>query len=240
MAETSGDLRRDIVAALRELADPERAVGQQAYMKSAMPFHGVVTADVRRIVRGALRTSPLATADAWQEAVLGLWRRASHREERYAAVEMLVARPHVSWLVPERLPMVEEMVVTGAWWDFVDAIAINAVGPMLRHAPARMKPALRRWARADDIWKRRTAILAQIKCKAATDERLLRDVIEPSLGNREFFLAKAIGWALRQYARTNPAFVVDYVEKHRERLVPLSRREGLKVLLKNGLVDAIP
>ena len=187
-----------------ERADPERAVGQQAYMKSAMPYHGVVTADVRRIVRDVLRNRPLPSAQIWQEVVLRLWREASHREQRHAAIEVLVAKPHAPWLRPERLPMVEEMVVTGAWWDYVDALAINAVGPILRVAPADMKPALLGWAKGEDIWKRRSAILAQLKFKAATDEAFLAAVIAPSLGNREFFLAKAIGWALRQHSRTNP------------------------------------
>lgn len=240
MGATDADFRREVLSGLIELADAERAVGQQAYMKSAMPYHGVVTADVRRVVRDVLRKRPLPSARTWQKVVLRLWRDASHREQRHAAIEVLVAKPHALWLRPERLPMVEEMVVTGAWWDYVDALAINAVGPILRAAHAEMKPVLLGWAKGGDVWKRRSAILAQLKFKAATDEAFLAAVIGPSLGNREFFLAKAIGWALRQHSRTNPAFVVDYVEMHKDQLVPLSKREGLKVLLREGVVDEIP
>ena len=233
-------LAAEIVAGLGRLADPERAKGQQAYMKSAMPFHGVPAPDVRRLVRAALRANPLPSAASWQRAILNLWRNATHREQRYAAVEILLAKTHTAYLTPDTLPVVEELVVSGAWWDFVDALAINAIGPMLRADSHMMAGVLRCWANDGDIWKRRCAILAQLKFNHATDEGLLCAAIEPSLGNREFFLGKAIGWALRQYSKTNPAFVIGYVQTHADRLTVLSKREALKVLVKNGLVDAVP
>lgn len=209
-------------------------------MKSTMPFHGVAVPAVRRIVRGLVRAHPFANADAWQAAILSLWRNASHREERYAAVELLCIPQHLAWITPPRLPLIEELVVTGAWWDYVDAIASNGVGTMLRSHPGKTKPALRQWAKHDDIWKRRSAILAQIKFKDATDEKLLHTVIEPSIGEREFFLRKAIGWALREYSKTNPAFVIDYVQNHADRLSGLSKREALKALLRQSVVGAVP
>ena len=233
-------LAKEIVRALERAGDPQRARQQQAYMKSAMPFHGVPMPRLRTLVRSILLRHHLEDASAWQRAILLLWRRASHREQRYAAVEVLLAPAYRGWIVAERLPLIEELVVAGAWWDTVDAIAINAVGAMLREEPSPTKPVLRRWAEDDDIWKRRTAILAQLKFKDATDERLLQDVIEPSLGEREFFLRKGIGWALRQYSRTSPAFVVDYVRDHADRLSPLSKREALKALLKKGVVSTVP
>ena len=209
-------------------------------MKSAMPFHGVPAADVRRLVRDALRANPLPSAASWQRAILRLWRNATHREQRYAGVEILLAKTHAAYLTPDILPVVEELVVSGAWWDFVDAVAINAIGPMLRVDSRTMPGVLRCWAEDENIWKRRCAILAQLKFNNATDEGLLCAAIKPSLGNREFFLAKAIGWALRQYSKTNPAFVIGYVQTHADRLTALSKREALKVLRKNGLVDGAP
>ena len=209
-------------------------------MKSAMPFHGVPAPDVRRLVRDALRANPLPSAASWQQAIVGLWRNATHREQRYAAVEILLAKTHAAYLTPDSLAVVEELVVSGAWWDFVDAAAIHAVGPMLRADSRTMSGVLRCWAKDDNIWKRRSAILAQLKFKNATDEGLLCAAIEPSLGNREFFLGKAIGWALREYSKTNPAFVIGHVQTHADRLTALSKREALKVLLKNGLVGRVP
>ena len=234
------DFRREVVQALRDVADPERARGQQAYMKSEMPFHGVTVPVVRKVVAETVRSRPLPDAATWEQAVLALWRLAERREERYAAVELVNHRRHWRWLEPARMAMIEEMVVTGAWWDYVDAIASVAVGQMLNRHPVEIAAQLRRWAGDADIWKRRTAILAQLKRGKSTDEALLFALIEPSIDEREFFLRKAIGWALRQYSRVNPDAVVAYVERYADRLSPLSKREALKALLKSGAVAQIP
>ncbi|MDE0006657.1 MAG: DNA alkylation repair protein, partial [Gammaproteobacteria bacterium] len=122
------DLRLDVVRALRDVADPERARGQQAYMKSEMPYHGVTVRVVRKLVAETVRSRPLPDAATWEQAVLALWRSAERREERYAAVELLNHSRHRRWLEPARMAMIEELVVTGAWWDYVDAIASVAVG----------------------------------------------------------------------------------------------------------------
>jgi len=128
----------------------------------------------------------------------------------------------------ETLPMYEEMIVTGAWWDYVDDIATHRLGLLLRRYPSRMKRVMRAWSRSPDLWKRRSAILCQITFKADTDLALLYDCIRPSLDSREFFLRKAIGWALRQHAWTDPAEVRRYVRDHQDGLSGLSRREALK------------
>ena len=209
-------------------------------MKSAMPFHGVTVPVVRKLVAETVRSRPLPDADTWEQAVLALWRSAARREERYAAIELLNHSRHRRWLEPGRMAMIEEMVVTGAWWDYVDAIASVAVGQMLNRHPTELAALLRRWAGDEDIWKRRTAILAQLKRGKSTDEALLFALIEPSIDEREFFLRRAIGWALRQYSRVSPDAVVAYVERHADRLSPLSKREALKALLKSGAVAEIP
>ena len=223
------NIRDSVIAALREAADPVRAPQQQAYMKSEMPYFGVGVPQCRRIAGSVFRTHPLPDADAWEAAILDLWRDAAHREERYAAIELLLFGCYSSWLEPARLPMIEEMVVTGAWWDYVDAIAGRGVGTMLAARPDAMKAVLRAWARDRNIWKRRTAILAQLRAKRATDTELLADVIRPSIGESEFFLRKGIGWALREYSKTDPAWVREFVSTHAE-LSDLSRREALKHL----------
>ena len=223
------NLRDSVIAALRAAADPVRAPQQQAYMKSAMPYFGVSVPDCRRIAAAVFRAHPLPHAGAWEAAILDLWRRAGHREERYAAIGLLHFKRYAGWLEPARLPMVEEMVVTGAWWDYVDAIAGRGMGAMLAAHPRPVKAALREWAKDDDIWKRRTAILAQLKAKGETDTALLADAIRPSIGDPEFFLRKGIGWALREYSKTDPAWVLTFVEAH-PGLSALSRREALKHL----------
>ncbi len=226
-------IRNSVIAALREAADPVRAPQQQAYMKSDMPYFGVGVPQCRRIAGAVFRAHPLSDACAWEEAILDLWRKAAHREERYAAIELLLFTRYSDWLEPARLPAIEEMVVSGAWWDYVDAIAGRGMGTMLAAHPDPMKAVLRDWAKHDDIWKRRAAILAQLRAKGETDTALLSDAIRPSIGNSEFFLRKGIGWALREYSKTDPAWVLEFVEAN-SGLSVLSRREALKHLQRRN------
>ena len=221
------NIRNAVITALREAADPGRAPQQQAYMKSDMPYFGVGVPQCRRIASSVFRKHPLPDARAWEAAIVDLWRKAAHREERYAAVELLLFGRYSSWLEPARVPLIEELVVTGAWWDYVDAIAGRGVGTMLGAHPGPVKAVLREWANDDNIWKRRTAMLAQLRARRATDTNLLADVIRPSIGESEFFLRKGIGWALREYSKTDPAWVTEFVRTHAE-LSDLSRREALK------------
>ena len=122
----------------------------------------------------------------------------------YAAVELARLRRAAPLRDLAFLPVCEEMVVTGAWWDVVDPVASHLLGELLRKEPRAMRREMLAWARCDDLWKRRSAILCQLGFKGDTDLDLLYACIEPSLGSKEFFLRKAIGWALRQYARTDP------------------------------------
>jgi 3-methyladenine DNA glycosylase AlkD len=127
----------------------------------------------------------------------------------------------------DKLPMYEEMIVTGAWWDFVDAIAGQRFWAILGNDREAMRRAMLGWATDANMWKRRSAILCQLRAKGETDLDFLYACIAPSIGSTEFFLRKAIGWALRQYAWTDPEAVIRYVEAHPE-LSGLSKREALK------------
>jgi 3-methyladenine DNA glycosylase AlkD len=221
-------LLRKLRKALRAAADPDKAAGMQAYMKSAMPYLGVQTPLLRGVCRTVFADLEFATAASWQEHVLGLWRNARFREERYAALHLAGDKRALAFQTLAAMKMYEELIVTGAWWDFVDDIASHRVGPMLAKYPASMQRRMLLWSRCDNLWKRRTAILCQLGFKGETDLKLLYACIEPSLGSREFFLQKAIGWALRQYAWTDPREAQRYVRENRSRLSALSCREALK------------
>lgn len=221
-------LIQTIRSALAESADPIKAPQMQAYMKSSMPYRGVSAPVLKQLCRDTFKAHPLATAAEWQHVALDLWRNASFREERYAAVLLTQARMYRDFQTFSSVPMLEEMIVTGAWWDFVDTLAGRNLGDILRAEPRRMKPLMRRWARSADLWKRRSAILCQLGFKRETDLELLYDCIEPNLSQKDFFIRKAIGWALRQYAWTDPKEVKRYVKAHKDRLSPLSVREALK------------
>ena len=200
----------------------------QAYMKSAMPYHGVPAPLLRKISKECFADFEFTSAMQWQSQVLGLWRGARFREERYAALFLAGDKRARFFQTPAAMKMYEEMIVTGAWWDYVDEIASHRVGPILKDHPATMRRKMLSWSKSDNLWKRRTSILCQLGFKAETDLELLYACIEPSLSSKEFFLRKAIGWALRQYAWTNAAEVQKYCARERNRLSPLSRREALK------------
>jgi 3-methyladenine DNA glycosylase AlkD len=216
-----------IHAALGAAADPAKAPAMQRYMKSSMPYLGVPTPPHRRICRELFARHSLDDFASWHDTVLALWRGATHREHRYAAIELASAKRYAEFQTTRALPMYEEMIVSGAWWDYVDTLA-HRLGDILRHEPARMKARLRVWARSPDLWKRRAAILSQLGFKRETDIALLHDCIAPSMRSDEFFLRKAIGWALRDFAWSDPATVVRYVKRWEDDLSPLTRREALK------------
>jgi len=235
-----GAVRGDLIDAVRrELAqagDPERARGQQAYMKSAMPFRGVTLPQLRATLRPVLDDPAyrLAGPDEWEPTIRGLWDGARFREERYAALALSGHRFYRQWALDrEAMPLYRYLVESGAWWDFVDDIASHRVGPVLRAHPETESDRMRSWASADSMWLRRAAILSQLSSSAETDRHLLLDCITPNLGDNEFFIRKAVGWSLRQYARSGPT-AADWVRRSVEelgpRLSPLSRREALKHL----------
>jgi 3-methyladenine DNA glycosylase AlkD len=218
--------------ALAAAGDPERVVGQQAYMKSAMPYRGLTSPELRAVLRPILADPAYRITDRgeWESAVRDLWDGATHREERYAATALTGHRAYLAWQDPQTLPLYRHLIVTGAWWDHVDEVASNRVGPILLSHNEVVTPVMRAWATDDDLWLRRTAILSQLTFKEHTDLTLLRDAIEPNLADTSFWIRKAIGWALRQYARTDPGYVRDLVTEYGERLSGLSRREALKHL----------
>ena len=214
-------------SALAAAANPERAPGMQAYMKSEMPYRGISAPDMRAITKRVFADHPLGSCDKWRAAVLELWRGARFREERYAAIALLAHRAHRACRTPDVLPIYEEMITTGAWWDYVDEVA-HHVGDMLRSHPAEVRPVMRAWSTDEDLWKRRVSIICQISFKQDTDLDLLYANIEPNVGDKNFFIRKAIGWALRAYAWTDPREVARYVAANESRLSGLSRREALK------------
>lgn len=214
---------------LRELADPVRAAGAQAYMKSAIRSLGVRVPEVRRLAAAVVTRYPFDSPDQLRASVLELWRTAEFREERYAAIDLTGGRLVAADLT--MLPVYEEMIRQGAWWDFADGVA-GRICALLQAHHAEMSAVILRWSTDPDFWVRRASITAQIKAKADTDTELLRRVIEANLADPEFFIRKAVGWALREYAKTAPDWVAAFVAAHEDRISPLSRREALKNLAK--------
>jgi len=202
----------------------------QAYMKSALPFYGVPKPIRTSALRPVWTAHPVTDRGTWEATVRALYDEATHREERYAALALLAVRTARPWHDVALVPLIEHLVVTGAWWDLVDEIAGRHVAPLHRADPVALAPVIRGWAQADDLWLRRTAILSQLGSGSTTDRALLVDVIAPNAESPEFFLRKAIGWALRELAHHDPDWVRAYLDEQGDALSPLSRREASKHL----------
>ena len=128
------------------------------------------------------------------------------------------------------MPLYEHMIVSGAWWDHVDAVAPR-IGALLRSYPEAVRPTVLSWSAREDRWLRRTSVICQVGAKTSTDLELLTAAVLANAGDRDFFLRKGIGWALRDYARTDPDWVRAFVATRADVLSPLSQREALKHLL---------
>lgn len=220
--------------AIRSAGDPDRAVQQQRYMKSALPCQGLTSDELKRALRPVFAAYAPGERSAWEGAVRELWDRASVREERYAATGLAQHRSARAWQDPAAMALYRHLIVTGAWWDHVDDVATHSVAPiLLRHRDSETVR-MREWAVADDLWLRRTAILCQLPFGERTDRALLTAAIDANVEGTaygsEFFVRKAIGWALRQYARTDPDWVRGFVAARADVLSGLSRRESLKHL----------
>lgn len=223
-----------LIAAVRDAlaahGDPEIAVGQQRYMKSAMPYRGVRAPTLTTLLRPLFAAHVLADRAEWEATVRELWDGAVFREERYAAQALAAHRRYRDHQDPDTVALYEHMVVTGAWWDHVDDIAIHLIGPVQRAYRAEVTPTVRAWASDPDRWRRRSAIIHQNGAKADTDADLLTDVIVANLADGDFFIRKGIGWALREYARTDGPWVRRFVDTHGPAMSGLSRREATKHL----------
>lgn len=226
--EATAELRAILRAELIRARNPEKAGPMLAYMKSAMPYFGIQAPELRAICTRLFAAYPIETPGAWRSACLRIWREAQFREERYAAIGLTGFRLYRSFQTVNTVAMYEEMIVTGAWWDYVDSIGSKRLGALLSAYPRRMRDTMLKWSRCRNLWKRRAAILCQLGFKRDTDLDLLYACIEPSLASKEFFLQRAIGWALRQYAWSDPREVARYVREHGDKLSPLCKREAMK------------
>lgn len=220
---------------LRAVAVPGNVASMQAYLKTSMPFYGVANPARVPIFREMNHRFPPANRRQYEAAVRALW-KLPHREEKYAAIEY--AAGHEPFIAPASSALYEKLVREGAWWDIVDFLAANIISPLyLRHRTV-LRPTINRWINDGHLWVRRAAILAHLRHKEQTDRRQLFAHCQRRPGEKEFFIRKAIGWALRQYSYANPQGVKQFLLDNREKLSGLSFREGAKVLVRNGQMNA--
>ncbi len=231
--KTTKELISFVQSSLSEVADPLIAPQMAAYMKTSMPFYGVKKPLRVPIIRAIKKQFRPASQRSYTAAVRALW-KLPHREEKYIA--LAVARMFPDYINVASMPLYEQLIRTGAWWDFVDEVATRLVGVVLLDNRRTIKPVMDEWIDDDDMWIRRTAIIGQLKHKQATDHRTLFRYCRERAHETEFFIRKAIGWALREYSKTDPERVSAFLRKYEAKLSALSYREGARILQKRGVL----
>lgn len=226
------EARREVESALAAQADPGKAARMQAYMKTEMPVYGVQKPERQPILRQLVETYPPGSAADYEPMVLGLW-NLPHREEKYLALGY--ARRFKKYVTPDRLPLYRRLIVEGAWWDFVDEVATHLIHSLVIDHPDESWPTVDRWIDDEVMWLRRTALICQVGAKEATDAERLYRFARDRAPEKEFFIRKAIGWALREYSKTDPEGVAGFINSNLETLSGLSYREGSRHI--RDLVD---
>ncbi|HSM45481.1 MAG TPA: DNA alkylation repair protein [Acidimicrobiia bacterium] len=214
-----------VQSALAARANPEKAAGMQSYMKTDMPFYGVQKPARVEIFRHLKRAFPPTDRNEYEALATALWELA-HREEKYVA--QAVAVGFDDFIVPDSLALYERFIVEGAWWDFVDETATHLIRELVLEFPTETWPVVDTWIGHENMWKRRTAIICQVGARERTDTGRLFRYCESRAHEAEFFIRKAIGWALREHAKTDPEAVAEFATRHREELSGLSFREATK------------
>ena len=213
----------ELLENLKAVANPDDAVAMKAYMKNKFEFLGVKTPARRKLAKTFFKQQTDSVID-WN-FINEAWNN-PYRELQYAALDYLESRKKL--LTPSDLPRLKKLAQTKSWWDTIDFLD-RLVGSIIARFPE-TKATILSWSCDEDIWLRRLAIDHQLLRKEETDTELLEKILANNLGQTEFFINKAIGWALRDYSKTNPDWVKDFIERYRVEMAALSIREGSKYL----------
>ena len=213
----------ELLENLKAVANPDDAGAMKAYMKNKFEFLGVKTPARRKLAKAFFTQQTDSVVD-WN-FINEAWNNL-YRELQYAALDYLESRKKL--LTPSDLPRLKKLAQTKSWWDTIDFLD-RLVGSIIARFPE-TKEIILAWSCDEDIWLRRLAINHQLLRKEETDTELLENILVNNLGQTEFFINKAIGWALRDYSKTNPDWVRDFIERYRAEMVALSIREGSKYL----------
>ena len=205
--------------------DDELAIGMKAYMKGHFDYLGIKSPVRTEILKPFLPELKELETKEWMTVVDQLWNQ-KFREFHYAA--MVFTHKKIKELQPEHLPFLEKMITEKSWWDSVDMVASNLIGAYFKMYPEKISGAVSRWTKTDNFWLHRTCIIFQLKYGDSTDQKLLFELCTKYAKEKEFFIRKAIGWALRQYSKFNPKAVEAFIQK--QKLSPLSIREASKYL----------
>lgn len=216
-----------VLSALEPLANPENAKQMQSYMRDQFLFYGIQSTQRRTALKPLWHKARLPETPQIPQVVRELWLQ-PQRELQMVAVDLLIK--YKNQLPASFLADLEWLITTKSWWDTVDMLASHVTAALYHHHSAETQDYLNRWRQSDNIWLRRSAILYQLKFKQQTDEKWLFGILKDNQADNEFFIQKAIGWALREYSKTNPDAVTSFINQ--QDIQGLAKREGLKWLNK--------
>lgn len=208
--------------AFQSMANAEKAAKMAAYMRNKFEFLGIPAPERKAITKAILKTDKKTGAIDWN--FLNLCWADNYREFQYVAIDYLIALQN--HLLPEDIHQIEKLIRTKPWWDTIDGLD-GVIGSLVLRSP-QLNDLMLRWSVDSDFWVRRTAIDHQLGRKETTDTELLAAIILNNLGSREFFINKAIGWSLREYSRTDPQWVREFLRDHSTKMSSLSVREASK------------
>jgi len=215
---------------LLENANAENAAQMKAYMRNQYDFFGIKAPAQVQIRREFLQNQGLPEISHLSKLIPELWEQPEREFQHFA---MALLEKYSKKSDAGFIEILEWIIVSKSWWDTVDFISANLVGTHFRRFPELIPVYTEKWMNSGNFWLQRSALLFQLKYKNQTDLKLLFGFIEKLSGSREFFIRKAIGWTLREYSKTDPDAVIQFVETHQ--LQPLSQKEALKVINRKKL-----
>ena len=204
--------------------NPENAFAMAKYMKNNFPFFGIKTEERRRIFKEIWKENKEEVSADARRIALELYSK-QERELQYCAIEILIKELKGNYKKQD-IQLIEKLMLNNSWWDSVDTIAKYILGEYLLEFPLETKKVIERFSNTTNMWLNRSAILFQLGYKEKTNSAFLFSECLKQADSKEFFIQKAIGWALREYAKSNPEAVKEFVKT--SNLKPLSTKEALK------------
>ncbi len=220
-------ITKSLLKAFEANANPSYALLMQAYMKDNFTFYGINAPPRRALQKPFYKSFSLLDCKELQRVIDELWAQ-PHRECHMAVLDLsglIIKKTNLSWL-----PYWENKITSNSWWDSVDCIAPNFIGPLLIDNTSLQKEYAYKWMESDHLWLQRSAIIFQLKYKAKTNVDLLAEMILARADSKEFFIKKAGGWALREFGKTNPLWVSEFINDHESVLSALTIKEGSRRL----------
>ena len=220
------NFKEELIKELKANSNREIAIPMENYMKNNFPFLGIKTENRRAIFKAVYEKHKPEIKSDFRNITWQLFQE-KEREMHQCAIDLIQKEIKKKFVI-EDIQLIEKLIITNSWWDSVDTIAKYLVGGYLQQFPNETLKVIEHFSNSENMWLNRTAILFQLSYKEKTNFDLLKAECEKHKHSTEFFIQKAIGWALRDYSRFNPNGVKNYVES--TNLKPLSQREALRLL----------